>query len=67
MVAEGVEDSERLDFLISMECDAAQGYYICPPLLPTELERWAGTQMLPELDGRAGNGAAGRKGRIVAT
>ncbi len=63
VVAEGVEDAERLDFLISMECDAAQGYYICPPLLPKELERWAGTQMLPnDLDG-----TSGRNGRVVAT
>jgi EAL domain-containing protein (putative c-di-GMP-specific phosphodiesterase class I) len=66
VVAEGVEDAERLDFLISMDCDAAQGYYICPPLLPSELERWAGTQMLPsELDGTMGN--ARFNGRTVAT
>jgi len=63
VVAEGVEDAERLDFLISMECDAAQGYYICPPLLPAELERWAGSQMLPsDLDG-----ASGLNGRALAT
>jgi diguanylate cyclase (GGDEF)-like protein len=75
VVAEGVEDAERLDFLVGMECDAAQGYYICPPLLPNELERWAGTDMLPsELDasGPTGrhtarlNGAA-RNGRVVPT
>jgi diguanylate cyclase (GGDEF)-like protein len=63
VVAEGVEDAERLDFLISMECDAAQGYYICPPLLPKELERWAGSQMLPnDLDG-----TSGLNGRALAT
>jgi diguanylate cyclase (GGDEF)-like protein len=50
VVAEGVEDAERLEFLISMECDAAQGYFICPPLLPIELERWAATQLV---DGRS--------------
>jgi diguanylate cyclase (GGDEF)-like protein len=65
VVAEGVEDAERLDFLISMQCDAAQGYYICPPLLPKELERWAGTQLLPnDVDGSSGNR---RNGRAVAT
>ncbi len=66
VVAEGVEDSERLDFLISMDCDAAQGYYICPPLLPAELERWAGTQLLSgELDAPVPNGNG--NGRVVAT
>jgi diguanylate cyclase (GGDEF)-like protein len=63
VVAEGVEDAERLDFLISMECDAAQGYYICPPLLPKELERWAGSQMLPS----DFNGTSGRNGSALAT
>ena len=75
VVAEGVEDAERLDFLIGMECDAAQGYYICPPLLPNELERWAGTDLLPsELDapvGTARNVASrngnGRNGRVIAS
>ena len=65
VVAEGVEDAERLDFLISMQCDAAQGYYICPPLLPNELERWAGTQMLPSRARR--HRGARRNGRAVAT
>jgi diguanylate cyclase (GGDEF)-like protein len=44
VVAEGVEDAESLDMLTAMDCDLAQGYHICPPLLPHELERWTATQ-----------------------
>jgi EAL domain-containing protein (putative c-di-GMP-specific phosphodiesterase class I)/ActR/RegA family two-component response regulator len=31
-VAEGIEDAEALDFIASLGCDAAQGYYIARPM-----------------------------------
>ncbi|NND91691.1 MAG: EAL domain-containing protein [Granulosicoccus sp.] len=39
MVAEGVEDAASLDFLNSINCDQVQGYFLCRPLDPVELER----------------------------
>ena len=35
VVAEGVEDQETLDSLRRMDCDIAQGYFICKPVRPT--------------------------------
>ena len=32
VVAEGVEDAEQMDHLISMQCGFVQGYYLSPPL-----------------------------------
>src|SRR5215213_2192762 len=49
VVAEGVEDAESLELLAGMECDVAQGYHICPPLLPDELDQWLKTQPLVEV------------------
>ena len=46
VVAEGVEDAESLELLTEMDCDVAEGYYICPPLLPDELDRWLRAQPL---------------------
>lgn len=40
VVAEGVENKETLDRLVTLGCDAAQGYYICRPLPADELTRW---------------------------
>ena len=56
VVAEGVEDADRLQLFTSMGAHAAQGFHICPPLLPHELARWVsesstleGSPEIPEL------------------
>jgi len=40
VVAEGVEDAETLDRLVTLGCDTAQGYFISAPLPPEKLEQW---------------------------
>ena len=40
VVAEGVENQDTLDYLASLNCDIAQGYYISRPMPEHELERW---------------------------
>ncbi|MDH3329158.1 MAG: GGDEF domain-containing phosphodiesterase, partial [Desulfobulbaceae bacterium] len=37
VVAEGVETKEALDSLIEMECEMAQGYYLCRPVTADEV------------------------------
>ena len=40
VTAEGVEDQGALDYLRTLGCDEAQGYFIARPLPPTELDAW---------------------------
>ncbi|HEY4872253.1 MAG TPA: EAL domain-containing protein [Candidatus Dormibacteraeota bacterium] len=40
VVAEGVENREIWDKLVTLGCDLAQGYYLCPPLPAADLPRW---------------------------
>jgi diguanylate cyclase (GGDEF)-like protein/PAS domain S-box-containing protein len=40
VVAEGVENRETMDQLVTLGCDLAQGYYLCPPMPATDLTRW---------------------------
>ena len=40
-VAEGVETAAALDLVRRLGCDSAQGYFLCRPVPPEELERWA--------------------------
>jgi diguanylate cyclase (GGDEF)-like protein len=40
VTAEGAEDANTLELLREMECDEAQGYYICRPLPLDELLHW---------------------------
>ena len=40
VTAEGVEDSETLDYLRQLNCDYAQGYYIARPLAPDAVVDW---------------------------
>lgn len=40
MVAKGVEDQKTLDRLLSLGCDAAQGYHLCPPIDAADLSPW---------------------------
>lgn len=40
VIAEGVEDGETLERLREFNCDQAQGFYICVPKPPTDLEEW---------------------------
>jgi EAL domain-containing protein (putative c-di-GMP-specific phosphodiesterase class I) len=37
-VAEGVETSDQSRVLLQRGCTAAQGFFLCPPLAPAELE-----------------------------
>ena len=63
VVAEGVENRETMDKLVTLGCDLAQGHYLCPPMPATELTRWfreSGRGPLPPaaieaggMDGRA--------------
>lgn len=41
VVAEGVETQEDWDFLVSVGCDAAQGYFISPAMPGAEVTAWA--------------------------
>jgi EAL domain-containing protein (putative c-di-GMP-specific phosphodiesterase class I) len=40
VVAEGVENQETRRMLVTLNCDAAQGYYISKPLPAAELTDW---------------------------
>lgn len=41
IIAEGVETSEQLDFLVQHECDVSQGYFFSKPLPPSEIiDKW---------------------------
>jgi diguanylate cyclase (GGDEF)-like protein len=40
VVAEGVEDLTAWTYLASLECDAAQGYYMARPMPAAHLEEW---------------------------
>ena len=40
VIAEGVETKEQLDFLNSIDCDIAQGYYYSRPIPVDEFEEF---------------------------
>jgi len=40
VVAEGVENEQMKEWLIGMGCDYLQGFHVCEPLPPEELEQW---------------------------
>lgn len=40
VTAEGVEDQDALDYLRTLGCDEAQGYFIARPLPPSDLDAW---------------------------
>jgi EAL domain-containing protein (putative c-di-GMP-specific phosphodiesterase class I) len=42
VVAEGVENREAWEKLVTLGCDLAQGHYLCPPMPATDLTRWFG-------------------------
>ena len=46
IVAEGIEDSETLRWLIDKGCSEGQGYYLCPPMSPIKLIQWYQDNML---------------------
>jgi EAL domain-containing protein (putative c-di-GMP-specific phosphodiesterase class I) len=39
-VAEGVESREGWDLLVSLGCDLAQGFIVCPPLTSRQFREW---------------------------
>lgn len=43
VIAEGVEDQGTWDSLMALGCDAAQGYFMSPPLSAPEFMNWLGT------------------------
>lgn len=45
-IAEGVEHKREWEALASMGCDAAQGFWICPPIPGGQLEAWAEARSL---------------------
>ena len=49
VIAEGVEDKETLDQLKIMNCDQAQGYYICRPNTWDKIEHWLKQKKYTEL------------------
>lgn len=62
VVAEGVETSEQLDFLIEHGCDEAQGFAISPALPPTQFLQYikAHNGRWHRSDAGTGSGAPGR-------
>jgi predicted signal transduction protein with EAL and GGDEF domain len=40
VVAEGVENRETWDRLVTFGCDLAQGNYLCPPIPAADMTRW---------------------------
>jgi len=40
VVAEGVENREAWNKLVTLGSDLAQGHYLCPPMPATDLTRW---------------------------
>ena len=38
VVAEGIETAEQLHFLRRHNCEEGQGYFLCMPKLPNEIE-----------------------------
>ena len=40
LVAEGAEDQQTVDLLVSMGCDVVQGYHLSRPLPAAQLDRW---------------------------
>ena len=53
VVAEGIENAERLDELHELGCDIGQGYHISRPMPASELQewmsRWTATHTPPRL------------------
>jgi len=56
VVAEGIEDDEVLQFLRTLKCDTAQGYYIARPMpaqnIPAWVIQWQSTHKLTDLSPR---------------
>ena len=40
VIAEGVETKEQYEFMVNNGCDEIQGYYICRPVLASELNKF---------------------------
>jgi diguanylate cyclase (GGDEF)-like protein/PAS domain S-box-containing protein len=40
VVAEGVEDQATWDALVTLGCDVAQGFHVCPPMVAADFADW---------------------------
>jgi diguanylate cyclase (GGDEF)-like protein len=60
VVAEGIEDDERLAILARLGCDVAQGFHISLPLLPGRLQEWLKDRGLGGADAAVQRSPAGR-------
>ena len=40
VVGEGVEEARAQSILAALGCDVVQGYHVCHPVPPAELQRW---------------------------
>jgi EAL domain-containing protein (putative c-di-GMP-specific phosphodiesterase class I) len=49
VIAEGVETKKQLGLLRGYDCDAAQGFLICPPINPTSLAQFIKKKMAATL------------------
>jgi diguanylate cyclase (GGDEF)-like protein len=50
-VVEGIEDEQSWDMLASLGCNAAQGYFLSPPMPGVEFTRWLGAKYEPSVGG----------------
>jgi len=46
VVGEGVEDARTQAMLAAIGCDLVQGYHVCRPVSPAELQRWLQSRSL---------------------
>jgi diguanylate cyclase len=64
VVAEGIEDDERLAILARLGCDVAQGFHISLPLLPGRLQEWLKDRGLGGADPAVQRSPAGRTSHV---
>lgn len=66
VVAEGVETTEQLEALRTLNCDQAQGYFVGKPLAHDDFEAWVQTRSASFDVGSAGRGSGRKSGGKAA-